>query len=237
MPRVFISGIGRRLGLHLAEQFLAQGWLVFGQYRRASEQTEALAKRGVRLYQCDFTDAGQLLGLAERLAAELPSLDLLLHNASLFEGESEHATLSEHLGLGQRAMALHFHAPQILSEALQAALRSARGQIIAITDIYSQLLRPDKRAYCASKAALSCLMQGYAVAWAPHIRVNCIAPGPLSFLPEHSEAQRAQVLASTPLGREGGFEPVWQVVEMLLANDFITGETLKVDGGRSLSAW
>ena len=92
-----------------------------------------------------------------------------------------------------------------------------------------------KRPYVATKAGAHSLAMSFARELAPAVRVNTIEPGPILFLDEHGDAWRQQVLARTPLAREGGLEPIWQAVRLLMANDYMTGASIRVDGGRALA--
>src|SRR5699024_12749878 len=107
--------------------------------------------------------------------------------------------------------------------------------IVILTDSFVEIPFPAFAAYCASKAALSNLTLSYARSLAPHVRVTAIMLGPIQFLPDHTEQQRASVLAETPLAREGGFGSVVLQLLALLDNDFMTGALIPVDGGRRLA--
>ena len=87
----------------------------------------------------------------------------------------------------------------------------------------------------ATKAGAHSLAMSFARELAPAVRVNTIEPGPILFLDEHGDDWRQQVLAKTPLAREGGLEPIWQAVQMLMKNDYMTGASIRVDGGRALA--
>lgn len=71
--------------------------------------------------------------------------------------------------------------------------------------------------------------------YAPTIKVNAVAPGPVLFTESHSDEVRQQMMSETPLGCEGGAEPVFLAVRSLLDNPFLTGVSIAVDGGRRLS--
>ena len=124
--------------------------------------------------------------------------------------------------------------PALLMNALQPSLSEAKGNIISITDIYSDNPNPEFSLYCSTKAGLKSLTLSAAKKWAPQIRANCIQPGPLKFLPSHSEAEKDKVIKETLLPFEGGFDPVFKTVEFIIDNDYLTGQCINVDGGRSL---
>ncbi len=78
------------------------------------------------------------------------------------------------------------------------------------------------------------MTQAFSKTLAPDVRVNAIQPGPILFLPEHDNEHKMQVLDETPLRVEGGLKPMIDTVRFLRDNPFLTGESIKVDGGRAL---
>lgn len=117
-------------------------------------------------------------------------------------------------------------------------LLSATGDdpnVIHITDIFAERPDPQYRTYTAAKAGLDNLALSYAQLWAPTVRVNRLQPGPILFLPEHSEEHKRKVLANTLLQREGGLQPVLDAIHLLINNAYMTGAVIKVDGGRFLA--
>ena len=109
------------------------------------------------------------------------------------------------------------------------------GTIVSIASGLGLLPFKRRSAYAASKAGVIAFSKAIAMEWAPEVRVNTIEPGPILFLDEHGDAWRQQVLAKTPLAREGGLEPIWQAVQLLMQNDYMTGASIRVDGGRALA--
>ncbi|WLD59250.1 SDR family oxidoreductase [Salinispirillum sp. LH 10-3-1] len=232
---VVITGVGRRLGLALAQHFLAQGDQVVGTFRSHYPELEELRAQGADITELELTDLTAVQHWATQKAEKYPSIDVLIHNASAFK-----PTADNHVqGLSDLALftCVHMQVPYVLNEVFSANLRAStqrHGNIIHITDIYVKKPNPTFSLYCASKAGLQSLNDSYAQTLAPDVRVNAIQPGPLAFLPEHSEAAKEKVLAATPLATLGGFEPVVQAVDFILSNDYLTGASLAIDGGRSL---
>lgn len=231
--RALVTGCGRRLGFYLCEQLVAAGWRVTGSYRSERPELARLRALGVELVQADFAGEGEV----ERLIAALDAHDdlaLIIHNASAFEP----AALEPAAQLAQfdRFYRVHMAAPFLLNRALAPRLaRQPNAGIIHITDIYIHAPPPQFAAYVATKAGAHSLAMSFARELAPAVRVNTIEPGPILFLDEHGEAWRQQVLAKTPLAKEGGLAPIWQAVELLMANDYMTGASIRVDGGRALA--
>ncbi|MFC3852625.1 SDR family oxidoreductase [Salinispirillum marinum] len=234
--KVVITGVGRRLGFELAQHFLTQGHQVIGTYRQSYPEIATLDSMGAELYPLELTDRTAVQQFADDIAHKHPSIDVLIHNASAFSPTPDDRTQA--LTDFDTFSSVHIQVPFILNETLRDNLANStyqHGNIIHLTDIYVQKPSPKFRLYCASKAALQSLNDSYAISLAPKIRVNAILPGPLAFLPEHSEAAKKQVLAATPLQTLGGFSPVIQTVDYIINNPYLTGASIRVDGGRSLA--
>lgn len=231
--RALVTGCGRRLGFYLCEQLVAAGWQVTGSYRSERPELARLRALGVTLVQADFACEEQVGQLIEVLASQ-QDLVLVIHNASAFEPEA--ADPAAQLAQFDQFYRVHMAAPFRLNRALAPQLaRNANASIIHITDIYIHAPAPQFASYVATKAGAHSLAMSFARELAPAIRVNTIEPGPILFLDEHGDAWRQQVLAKTPLAREGGLEPIWQAVQLLMGNDYMTGASIRVDGGRSLA--
>lgn len=237
MKTVLITGVGRRLGFFLAHQFVGLGYRVIGQYRSERAELDELRGLGVTLVQADFSQRTQLLGFVEQLPQLCDSLDVLIHNASLFVSDEPNHSPAEQAEFFDAMYAVHMLAPKLINETMHGALCKAKGSVVMMTDIYAQQPHAKFRSYCASKAGLANMLKAYASHWAPEVRVNGIEPGPMLFLDEHDQQHRERVLAQTPLAKEGGIAPVWQTIELLINNEFLTGCSIKVDGGRSLTQW
>jgi len=234
-PTAFVTGAGRRFGFELAKSLLTEGYRVVPHYNTSKAGVSELEHAGAIAVHADFSDLNQVQTVGRELAVQLKredaALDLLVNNASCF---FNNAKVDEDLANLQAVMNVHTVAPYLLIKELADALAKNKGCVVNITDIYTDSPSTDYLAYCAAKAGLANLTQGFAKQLAPRVRVNAIQPGPILFLPEHGSAHRQQVLSETPLELEGGLEPMIQTVRYLRDNPFITGESIKVDGGRAL---
>lgn len=226
-----ITGAGRRLGFALGQALLNEGYQVIAHYHSSAAGVAELVAQGAVALQVDLADLTQVRQLIQQVQQLAPQLDLLINNASCFFDNDKVATSDEHL---QAVFSVHTMAPYLLMEQLTPQLTQAQGCVINLTDIYVESPNPQYIAYCAAKAGLANLTLSFAKKLAPAVRVNAIQPGPILFLPEHESDYRQQVLAETPLQLEGGLEPVIQAMRLLRDNPFITGESIKVDGGRAL---
>ncbi|MDN7124028.1 SDR family NAD(P)-dependent oxidoreductase [Pseudidiomarina sp. 1APP75-32.1] len=231
-PVALITGAGRRFGFELAKALLAENYLVLAHYNSSRDGVAELEQLGAIGLQADLTQQNAVELLIENVKTHTDRLDLLVNNASCFFN-------NEKVNQDRSALAavfqVHVQAPYLLIHALSDLLASTgNGVVINITDIYTDSPSTDYIAYCAAKAGLANLTQSFAKQLAPEVRVNGIQPGPILFLPEHDSEHRDKVLAETPLKIEGGLDPMIQAVRFLRDNQFVTGEFIKVDGGRAL---
>ncbi|WP_454781419.1 pteridine reductase [Legionella sp. WA2022007384] len=161
-------------------------------------------------------------------------LDLLVNNASVFI-RTEFTVFSE--TDWQALFDIHVKAPFLLSLAARPLLAKQSGAIINISDTHAEKPLKDYSVYCQSKAALEMQTKSLAREFAPEIRVNAVAPGAIIW-PEHSNTltleTQEQIIAKTPLKKHGNPEYIAQAILALAENPYITGQILKVDGGRSL---
>jgi dihydromonapterin reductase/dihydrofolate reductase len=228
MKTAVITGTSRRLGAYLAEKLSAEGYQVFGLTRQINPQQQYLTQIAV-----DYQSADSVMSAIRQLQQQ-SSIDLLIHNASLFEKDELHT--EDTVSFYQALFAVHMQLPALLNQHLAPHIAKTQGGglIVHITDIYSENPNPAFSLYCSTKAGLENLMKSAAKAYAPQIRVNSIQPGPIMFLPEHSNSEKQQVMQQTLIAQEAGFEPIYQGVRFLIDNKFVTGLSLKIDGGRSL---
>ena len=135
----------------------------------------------------------------------------------------------------RRMMAIHVETPLLLCRALAAKLRERHGHIINMLDILAERPWPKYSGYCASKAAMQSLTLSLARELAPEVTVNGISPGVVQWPDDFPEEDRKTYLARVPLGRAGDAHDVANLVHFLVTQGtYITGQIIRVDGGRSL---
>lgn len=183
-------------------------------------------------FHADLTDPAAATGLIDAVAAQFGMVPhLLINNASLFEAggwdAADPAALARH-------MQVNCLAPVTLARAIAAA---GRGTIVNILDQRVAQPVPDQFAYTLSKQALWQATRTMAVAFAPHVRVNAVAPGPTLPSDDYSDADWARVGAMLPLGHHASVQSIAQAVLYLARADDVTGQTIFVDGGASLKGW
>lgn len=233
-----VTGGAHRLGRAIALELAAAGANVAFTYwtsREAAAATLAeIEARGVRglALRADAADDAQVGAALAEVDAAFPRLDLWVANAGVFRRTPlDHV----HERDWDDMLRLNFLTFLVPARRIGPRMRSSgAGCIVAMADVAA--LRPwgDYLPYCVAKRAVVALVQDYARRWAPEVRVNAIAPGPVLF-PEGFPAEaRASELAHTALGREGSPDDVAAAVLYLAANDYVTGVLLPVDGGRLL---
>lgn len=229
----WITG-GARMGLAVARELSPSGCRIVLTYRNSkvsAEQTaNALRLEGaeVLILRCDIAKISDLKRTVKRVVKEFGALHILINLSSIYEpGEWD-------LNLEQNA-----HSAYRLTEAVRAAMtKSGGGRIVHIADWTSASGRPRYKGfagYYVSKAAIQALVEATALELAPHILVNAIAPGPMIAPKGMSKKEYLDVIHATPLKRWGGAEEIAKAARFLCETDFVTGETIRVDGGRHLN--
>ena len=236
-PTILITGAGKRLGLFLTRHYLSAGWRVIAHYNTRNEMPESEQQRNIQAsrymaFKADLTSSRSVEDLVNKIHKLNWDIDAVIHNASYFTADDPSASLNERWQLQQDMTSVHILAVDALTHQLMSHYRDG-ASIIAVTDVYAD--KPNQRfaTYCAAKAGLQNLCLSYAQRFAPRIRVNAIQPGPIQFLPEHSDEYQKKVLSQSLLKRELGYDSILQGVEYLLAAKAVTGSILKIDGGRS----
>lgn len=233
---VLVTGAGRRIGFHIAQSLHQDGYTVVAHYRTMTDKVRLLQTLGIETIQAEFSDSDSILTFLAALTSRCDSFRALIHNASSFEATSENLTIAAQQY--EQFFNVHMMAPFLINQRLQSLLHGdgdAPADIIHITDINVENPTPPFDIYGTTKAGLHNMMLVLAKKFAPTIKVNAVAPGPVLFTESHSETVRQQMLSETLLAKEGGAEPVYLAVKSLLDNPFLTGVSIPVDGGRRLS--
>jgi NAD(P)-dependent dehydrogenase (short-subunit alcohol dehydrogenase family) len=188
------------------------------------------------LCRATVADDGQVRAMVERCRVELGGLDVLVNNAGtthfIPHTDLEAVTDAAWDEIFQVNLKGAFYA----SRAAMPLLRERKGCIVNVSSVAGLQGHGSSIPYSASKAAMNCMTQSLARAFAPDVRVNAVAPGPIRtrWLDGHEEhVERA--IAQTPLGRAATPDDVADVVEFLaLGTGLMTGQVLVADGGRTM---
>lgn len=238
-----VTGSARRVGRAIALELARGGCDVVVHYRRSRAEADtvvseiiALGRRSAAL-AADLSDAEQWPGLIGDTIAAFGRLDILVNNASEFLGGGADTIAEFDVERWERMLRINLTAAAALCHHAAPHLAAhGAGRIVNISDISAQRPWPQHIAYCISKAGLEALTQALARALAPKINVNAVAPGIAVFPESYSPAVRAELTARVPLAREGAPDDIARAVRYLVEHgDYITGEVLRVDGGRHLA--
>jgi dihydromonapterin reductase/dihydrofolate reductase len=234
-PRtLLITGIGRRIGQHLAAHYLAQGDRVIGTYRQPTAAVAELEAQGLIALPCDLTQAAEVESLVSHIQQHTNRLDALVHNASLWFDDAQCTQDASKIAA---LYTVHVTAPITLTLMLQQAIpaSSQQGQaerlVVFISDAQSWQGDREHIHYHASKAAAESAARSLAKKLNPHTRVNTIAPGLIMFHPHDTAAARQQRLAQNLLPFEPGAAVIAQTLDYLLACPALDSARITVDCG------
>jgi len=233
---------GKRIGLVVASELASRGCDVAFSYGRSKAEAESGAER-VRaagrhgeIFQADLTQPSNCDALIAAVVSKLGRIDILINMASVYVAKPFDqiavADWDASMNVDLRAAFLCARA------AVPHMRRQGGGRIISFSDWLPRSGRPRYPGflpYYVAKAGVIGLTEALALELAgDNILVNAIAPGPILAPPETTDEESKAVEKATPLGRWGGEIEIAKGILALLESDFITGETLRIDGGRHL---
>jgi len=236
---VFITGGAKRIGACVINHFHTHGYNIVLHYRHSKAEAIQLANTlnsiradSVKTITGDLQHVDAITDLAHQALTQWNRVDVLINNASSFyptpigtATRNDWDTL-----LGPNLMA-----PFFLAQALQQALKETQGSIINMTDIYADRPLQEHSLYCAAKAGLVSLTKSMAQELGPDVRVNAVAPGPIMWPSDNEQDNKEAILQSTALKRLGGPQQIAETIYFLVnGSDYITGQVIAVDGGRTL---
>jgi NAD(P)-dependent dehydrogenase (short-subunit alcohol dehydrogenase family) len=233
---------GKRIGAAVAIDLAGRGMdlaLTYNRSRReAEEAADAVRSAGRRVFliQADLSRGDECRRLVDEAAASLGRLDVLINMASVYRSVPFDDTDE---AAWDAAIDVDLKAAFLCARAAAAHLRGAGGgRIVNFSDWVAASGRPRYKGYVpyyVAKRGVMGLTEALALELAADgILVNAIAPGPILAPPGTSAEELAAVEAATPLGRWAGEGEIAKTVAFLLESDFVTGETIRVDGGRHL---
>jgi pteridine reductase len=228
--------IGRALALALAGRGAAVA-VHYGNSAAAAAKTVAtIQDSGGRAesFQADLHDISLADRLIEQAANRLGRVDILVNSAAVFETKGFIDTTEP---IWDEQFTVNLKAPFFLSRAFARQAGNGRpGQIINVADW--RAIRPDPQsiAYSLTKAGIVAMTKGLAMALAPNIRVNAIAPGSILPPPGRDESYLQEIARRTPLQRHGSTEELAKALLYLVTAEFVTGQVLFVDGGEHLES-
>ena len=231
-PLALVTGAAHRLGKAFALTLARQGYDIVLHYHRSSDEAvrtkaeiESVGSR-VTLAEADLTQPVEI----QSLLSTLDSLKVLVNSAAYMPAGNVDLLLLEDW---DTSIDLNLRAPFLIAQEASKKMPEG-GLIVNITDIAAQKAWSRYPSYTVSKAALESLTRILARAFAPKIRVNAIAPGFVLQSDIVPAEEWERLINRVPLKRPARPEEITSVLEFLLKNEYITGQTIVVDGGYSL---
>jgi pteridine reductase len=233
-----VTGGARRVGQAIVRRLADAGCDIALHYHRSHEDAAALqaelqsSGRRCTILAADLADPATPDRLVHDAVDQLGHLDILVNNAAVF-GEMRIQDFSR--PDWEHEMLVNLTAPAALAAAACPYLQATgRGKIVNICDIAAERPWPRHIAYCTSKAGLVALTRALARGLAPGIQVNGVSPGIAVFPQHYDQDTRQKLIEQVPLGRPGTPQDIAHAVCFLVEADYITGQIINVDGGRSI---
>lgn len=238
MKTALVTGGAHRIGQQICRTLHEANFTIIIHYNTSSIDAENLANKfnliranSARTIQAELSNIKDI----KQLCQTIESLDLLVNNASVFYPTPINSlTLSDY----QTTMNTNLMGPLFLSSTLSKKLSENQGSIVNIVDIHGDRPLKNHTIYNISKAAIAMMTKTLAKELAPNIRVNGVSPGSILW-PENeaelSHDQKQSMLNKIALNKQGSATDIANTVLFLAQSDYITGQIIAVDGGRSLN--
>ena len=237
---IFITGAAKRIGKEIALTFKELGWNIIIHYNSSKKDADDLADQinkdnpnSAKTVQGNLDIKEDVQRILSEISETFPSIDVLVNNASTFYPTPIDEISEDHW---DKLIGSNLKGPLFLIQGLKKQLQASKGSIINITDTNLSKGVPNFSIYSAAKAGLEAITKGLARELAPDIKVNAIAPGAMLEPPDvtWTEEQKNKVIENIPLNRMGSEKDIADAVSFLARSEYITGQIIKVDGGRSL---
>jgi NAD(P)-dependent dehydrogenase (short-subunit alcohol dehydrogenase family) len=229
--RVLITGSAKRIGRVIAIELARRGFAVAIHYNRSRAEAERVAEEcgGVPVFQADLAHVEEIRRLFAEVSERFGTLYGLVNNAARFTRfDPLDITEADWDFIHNTNLKGTFFCCQ---EGAKQMLAGEGGRIVNISSLGGVRPWADHAHYCASKAGLIMLTKALAKAWAPRITVNSVAPGVIPF-GNDVDATVQRMIDATPMRRAGTPEEIAEAVHFFLTGpEFVTGQTLVVDGG------
>lgn len=231
-----VTGGAKRIGRSIVEKLAAEGADVVINYASSKPEAESLASdvrklgRRALAIPANVSVKQEVQQMFQKIEGEFGRLDILVNNAGMFFA-ADFLDLTEEQW--DTIMSTNLKAQFLCAQAAAPLLkRSGHGRIINISSLGGMLPWPKFTHYCVSKAGVTMLTRCLARALAPEILVNSVAPGTIQF---PGEGLDEDYVRRAPLHRTGKGSDIADAVFYFVSSDFVTGQILAVDGGRSLT--
>ncbi|HEV2421103.1 MAG TPA: SDR family oxidoreductase [Candidatus Acidoferrales bacterium] len=231
-----VTGGAKRIGRSIIEKLASEGADIVINYASSKPDAESLAadirKLGRRALAipANVSIKQEVQQMFQKIEGEFSRLDVLVNNAGMFSA-ADFLDLTEEQW--DAIMSTNLKAQFLCAQTAAPLLkRSGHGRIINISSLGGMLPWPKFTHYCVSKAGVIMLTRCMARALAPEILVNSVAPGTIQFPGEDPDEE---YIKRAPLHRTGKGSEIADAVFFFATTEFVTGQILAVDGGRSLT--
>lgn len=237
---ILITGGAKRIGQQIARTLHNTGHNVMVHYRSSAgaahqliDELNADRPDSAAAVQGDLLDVACIPSILEQTIETFGQLDCLINNASTFYPTPIELINTE---FWDDLLGSNLKAPAFMVKSAAPLLRQSNGSIINIVDIYARKPLANHPVYCAAKAGLEMLTKSLASDLAPEIRVNAVSPGAILWPESNTHVpSQTELLAKIPLQRLGEPSDIANLVRFLIdEGSYITGQTIAVDGGRSV---
>jgi len=236
---VFITGGAKRIGASMANYFHERNYKVVFHYYKSKKEADNLSQElnekeadSCFTIQSDFSSQESIESIVNEFYKVSKEIDVLINNASSFYPTPiQNATEAQWKDL----LDTNITTPLFLIKGFQEGLKRTKGSVINISDSLAPRGIKNFSLYSSAKGALETLTKSLAKELAPEVRINAVAPG-IILWPENGEIdeeQQKNILKNVDLGRAGNPMDISSAVYFLTGANYITGQTLRVDGGRS----
>ncbi|MDP1774374.1 MAG: pteridine reductase [Methylobacter sp.] len=237
---VLITGAAKRIGAACARRLHSEGCNVFLHYRSSAAEAKQLCDElnhlrpgSTKIMQADLLNMAELEAVAREAEMSWGGIDVLVNNASSFYPTAMMDVTEQQW---DELLGGNLKAPFFLAQALAKTLADNKGCIVNIIDIHAERGLSGYPVYSISKAGLAAMTKVLAKELGPTVRVNGVAPGAILW-PDNdlSESAKQEILQRVALKRNGEPDDIAKAVLFLIKDaDYITGQILTVDGGRTL---
>ena len=233
-----ITGAAKRIGARIAKALGNEGWFVYLHYNSSSREAKKVLHEikssggNGQLIKMDLSHPACGEQIINQIDCAAPPVELLINNAAKFEYD-DISTIS------RVSMDQHFFAnvrgPMLLSKAFfELVKKGQQGCVINVLDNKIFALNPDYLSYTISKAALQCATETLAMAMAPHVRVNGIAPGITLESGGQGDISFQKGQKMSPIGKVSSVEDIIKAVFFIVNTTSINGHIITIDGGQKL---
>ena len=235
-----VTGGAKRIGAAIVETLHHAGYDIFLHYGKSEKAAQdlcdklnAIRENSCRIFSANLKDNHQVTTISNWVKNHTDSLDVLINNASLFTPTPWSTANQDEW---ESIFSTNVQSPFFLTQSLLDLITVNHGSVVNLIDIHTERTLENHPIYCASKAALKSLTLSLAKDHGHQLRCNGVSPGAILW-PENGEGEisnaQQEILNKIPMQRLGDEQNIADTVLFLCRNDYINGQIINVDGGRT----